>query len=525
MSNGIQVIGESRASDAITTALASAGLCSGGSSRLAVVAGWPCVDKLLGLERELRVPFLLVEDAGDGSVAIGPVFGGRGSVCFRCYLARRRSNGGKQCRPAGSVSVSVLTQLIAQVRSVCESRQSLSEQIQITAGGESIRHVVLPVPGCTSCRFDAWERVPLGLDALVSDRVGLVHEVTALPGTPEPFYGAVAVGCRADAFLNSYALNRGMAVDDSAERARSRAVGESVERYCAAVMPDGLPVASCRELDGKYLDPARLGGNGAEHNGHSPRLRWVQAHNLLTNEPVWVPASSVYVPYNDGCAEPALDVQTSVGLGAGNSLEQAVQHGLAEIVERDASLRAWRYRLPVEAVPSRPFSIRGLHLTRVPDGSGLQVVVAFLESDDPPLTSSGLGARPVLEDAARHAALEAVLTQAWLFNWMATNGRESPQCVQTMVDNALAHALRPELATNRRRWLEPTGVANGSNASISWAAVVDSIPDACYVDITTPDLDAAGIKVVRVLAPGRILADDDYTRSQLGGDATPHPFG
>lgn len=33
------------------------------------------------------------------------------------------------------------------------------------------------------------------------------------------------------------------------------------------------------------------------------------------------------------------------------------------------------------------------------------------------------------------------------------------------------------------------------------------------------------MKVVRVFVPGRVLADDDYTRSQIGGDATPHPFG
>jgi ribosomal protein S12 methylthiotransferase accessory factor len=522
MAYGVKIIGESCAAGNVARALAGAGLRSAASYPVAVVVGWPCVDSLLGLERELRVPFLLVEDAGSGSVAVGPVFGGRGSACLRCYLARRRANGGAQCRPAGPVSSEVLTRLIEHVRAFCEAREPAHEQIQIKAAGECVRHVVLPVAGCASCRPEALEGEPLGLDALVSDRVGLVHEVKAWAGAPEPFRGAVAAGCRTDAFLKTRALNRGMAVDESFERAQARAIGESVERYCAAAMPDGLPVASSRELDGRHLELTQFGGD--EDDGLR-RARWVQAHNLLTSEPVWVPASAVYVPYQDGCAEAALDVQTSVGLGAGGSLEQAVRHGLAEVVERDASLRAWRHRLPVEAVPLQPFSIQGLHVTRVPDSSGLQTVVAFIESDVPPLTSTGLSARPVLEDAVRHATLEAVLTQTWLSEWMATNGRELPRVIETMIDNALAHALRPELAENRRRWIEPAHVADGGGDSASWAAVFASAPEACFVNITTPDVEAAGLKVVRVLVPGRVLADDDYTRSQLGGDATPHPFG
>jgi len=524
MTYGIQVVGDSSVGVAIKAALAGAGLRSGVPSALTIVTGWPCVENLLGFERASRSPFLLVENAGGGSVAVGPVFGARESVCFGCYLARRRANGGKQCRPSISLSAPSLARLVEYVRAVCESRQVLYEQVQITPAGELINHVVLPVPGCASCWSEPRERLAPGTDALVSDRVGLVHEVGELPGTPEPFRGAIAVGCRTDAFWQVQALNRGMAVDETPERARGRAVGESIERYCAAAMPAGLPVASARELGGRYIAPARLGGDGAaERDGR--RARWVRAHNLLTKEPVWVPASAVYVPYGDGCAEAALDVQTSVGLGAGGDLDQAVRHGLAEIVERDATLRAWRHRLPVEAVTHRPFSVTGLHLARVADGSGLNVVVAFLESDAPPLTSSGLGARPDAKDAARHAALEAVLTQAWLCEWLRTNGRECPGVVQTMIDNALAHALRPELAANRRRWLEPARAVNGNYSSVSWEAVLASFPEACFVDITTPDVETAGLKVVRVIVPDRVLADDDYTHSRLGGDATPHPFG
>lgn len=60
---------------------------------------------------------------------------------------------------------------------------------------------------------------------------------------------------------------------------------------------------------------------------------WVRAKNLLSNEKVWLPASSVYL------CSPMLYPFSSNGLASGNHLIEATLHGLYEVIERDAISR------------------------------------------------------------------------------------------------------------------------------------------------------------------------------------------
>ncbi len=76
----------------------------------------------------------------------------------------------------------------------------------------------------------------------------------------------------------------------------------------------------------------------------------------------------------------------------------------------------------------------------------------------------------------------------------------------------------------RRRWLEAPALEPRPD-SRPVMDILDRYPDACFVDLTTSDIAAAGISVVRVLIPDKVLSDDDPLYSRLGGDLTPHPFG
>jgi hypothetical protein len=94
-----------------------------------------------------------------------------------------------------------------------------------------------------------------------------------------------------------------------------------------------------------------------------------------------------------------------------------------------------------------------------------------------------------------------------------------------MIDNAAAHALCPDLANRRREWLYPPVTAQSNGLQNHWKDVLERFPGACWVDITSPDVQTTGLSVVRVLAPGRFLADDDMLRPRIGGCIVPHPFG
>jgi putative methanogenesis marker protein 1 len=67
---------------------------------------------------------------------------------------------------------------------------------------------------------------------------------------------------------------------------------------------------------------------------HDRDIHWTWGYDLVTNAPILIPACSVYHPFHlDN--PPLLNTHTN-GIAAGNTMEEAVSHALAEVIERDA---------------------------------------------------------------------------------------------------------------------------------------------------------------------------------------------
>jgi len=526
MSADVRILGDGALSRSVAGALSRHGIDTSDIAGLAILADWTHVRELQQVVERSDLPVMLIEDAGGGAIAVGPIFAASTPGCLRCYIARRRANGGRECRPATALTSRALAEIVHETRAFLASGRTAlqGEQVEVPVSGVLRRHVLVPVPGCSSCWTGRAPTRNLEFDSLVSSRLGLVHEVRSLEDATDSMVGFTAVGCRTDAFAPLRALNHGLAVDETEERARRRAIAESIERYCAALAPPDLPWARPTELGGRYLDPWSFPAVDPPRR-QNPCLRWVKARLLESGAEIWVAAGLVYVPYNGGSGDLAVGVQSSVGLAAATSLEDAIHSALAEIIEREVCLRTWRHPAPVERIPVGPLPLPGLHLSRVPNDSGLEVVVAFLEQAAVPFTSTGLAARPTTAEAARHATLEAVQSRVWLTRWLAEHPSGHPPTPRTMVDHAVAHAVCRGLAPSRWDWLYPQQVAGGIDRRVSWDEVVRRAPGACYVDLTTRDIERAGIRVVRVLVPGRVLTDDDALRPRIGGRSTPHPFG
>jgi len=96
--------------------------------------------------------------------------------------------------------------------------------------------------------------------------------------------------------------------------------------------------------------PRAYGGSAGPRD---PRP-WVRGVDLGTRAATWVPFESVSMDFvTERLGEPSL-ARNSNGLASGNTLEQAVLHGLCEVVERDAESR-WRadsasYRVDLDTV-------------------------------------------------------------------------------------------------------------------------------------------------------------------------------
>jgi ribosomal protein S12 methylthiotransferase accessory factor len=114
---------------------------------------------------------------------------------------------------------------------------------------------------------------------------------------------------------------------------------ESIERYSSEFMDEyrnKLVKGSYNQLKQKFniLDPHELIlSNDSDYN-HDRDIHWVWGCDLARNEDILVPACAVYHPYHLDDVF-LMDTHTN-GIAAGNTLEEAVVHGLAEVIERDA---------------------------------------------------------------------------------------------------------------------------------------------------------------------------------------------
>nr|WP_239579607.1 YcaO-like family protein [Microlunatus panaciterrae] len=164
-------------------------------------------------------------------------------------------------------------------------------------------------------------------------RLGVTRlaNVTGLDRLGIPVYHAI---CPRSADSISVYAGKGRTVVDACVSA----VMEAAERFCAAAQPPAAVVASLADLlaDGRHLlDPRDHTIELHPDFTVDTPIAWTRGVDLLNERAVLVPQylAGYYLHY-DGL--PTNPIATSNGLASGNSLEEAVLHGLCEVVERDA---------------------------------------------------------------------------------------------------------------------------------------------------------------------------------------------
>ena len=165
-----------------------------------------------------------------------------------------------------------------------------------------------------------------------------IANVTALDTIGVP----VVMVCRPNSRSLAVAQGKGLTL----AAAKASGLMEAMEGYHAERITLPLKLASYEELrythnvvDVSFLP--RL-ASGAFHPNLP--LLWIEGHDLLQHERVWIPYEVVHLNYTlplppgTGCF-----VASSNGLASGNHLLEAISHGICEAVERDATT-LWRLR-------------------------------------------------------------------------------------------------------------------------------------------------------------------------------------
>jgi ribosomal protein S12 methylthiotransferase accessory factor len=250
-----------------------------------------------------------------------------------------------------------------------------------------------------------------------------IANITDLDRVGIPVFSAI----RPSAAAGAISIYSGKGATET--NARISAIMESFER-CLAEQPEvsinlsGIPLTTERVMDtyeslsesapALYPDALLLPQPFAEHTS----LEWVMGHDIINDVEVFVPANAVFHPYNPQNGNQLFRSNTN-GLASGNTIEEAVLHGLLEVIERDALSIAEYTKNPGKEIILSEGDGLNYELKRRMEETGIMVKLWLLDSDiDIPTVVAALD-DTVLKDpallvmgAGSHLSPEIAVTRA-----------------------------------------------------------------------------------------------------------------
>lgn len=125
------------------------------------------------------------------------------------------------------------------------------------------------------------------------------------------------------------------------DHAKASAMMEGFERYSAEKQDENTVTGTIPEISSKGdiidIESLNLPKDFNKTNMESINLEWNIAHDLISGKDYYVASNAIYHPYvNEDNSVFSLFKSNTNGLASGNSLEEAILHGIFEVIERDA---------------------------------------------------------------------------------------------------------------------------------------------------------------------------------------------
>lgn len=336
-------------------------------------------------------------------------------------------------------------------------------------------------------------------------------DVTWLDDIGIPVFQAI----RPDGYTLSVAQGKGL----SSALARISAAMEAIETWHAERVGPGTCTADVGDVEatlGYAVDELTL---VPRHNLHPAlRLEWSRARALTGGGETLVPTSLLRMDGRvTGRWEPQLFHVTSNGLASGNTLEEAVLHGLYEVIERDSAAHRTdgvRQRLLDTGTVDGParhlldlFASAGVEVRAelLTGPMGLPCFRAAITSDLFPVVFLGLGCH-----LDRNVALCRALTEAAQSRLTSISGVRDDMTAEAYWQAEGVTSGRVEGPALGRGFEDAAMIPFGDIESISNQDLSDDLRlvttrvrehterDPLVVDHTRPDV---GVPVVRVICP------------------------
>ncbi len=384
-------------------------------------------------------------------------------------------------------------------------------------------------------------------DDLVDPHVGIVQTVEEVPreiGSPD-FHHFAGRACNTAAFSRHANFRNTGGASVNRDIALAKAIGEAVERYCSALYEiEELPLVSYEDAPFPCVAPdsfALYSPEQYERPGfpwtpfdESTPVRWTPALDLATGQPCHVPAAMVYVPYffYQGTGDAPIVQPISTGLACHSSPAEAAISGICEAVERDAFTITWQAMISAPQLRVETLSDENYNLVERFESTGSSVVVlnitmdvgiptflSVLRSTAPEAPALVFAAATDLdpEKAVRKSLEELAHTRRYSQQIKARMPRMVPDPEHTNVKDQIAHLnfwtdqanapLADFIFASPVRQdfsrIENRATGDPQRDLQILVEMVQAVNHRVLIaDVSTPDIEALGLTVVRAVIPG-----------------------
>lgn len=373
--------------------------------------------------------------------------------------------------------------------------------------------------------------IEINEDKLKTAGITRIADITDLDRIGLPVYTAI----RPTAEYGGVSVYGGKGI--SKDHAKASAMMEGFERYSAERQDsDEITVATANEIssNGDYIDPKSLNlpKEFEKKDISDISLEWSIAHDLITDKDYYIPTNAIYHPYTHENNVESLFKSNTNGLASGNILEEAILHGIFEVIERDAwsifELTHKNYsQIDLDTIESEiinetieKFTSNGINIKLMDFTADINVPTIAASADDTVTRDAGLLTLGIGTHLDPEVAILRALT-------------EVAQSRATQINGAREDTVRADFAREagyermkrinkyyfkqEEEQISLSDIENKSTTSINDDLEIvkkelasNEIKHVLYHDLTRPELD---VSVVRVVIPEMELYAIDQSRA------------
>ena len=375
------------------------------------------------------------------------------------------------------------------------------------------------------------ETIEINQDKLKKAGITRIADITDLDRIGLPIYTAI----RPTAEEGAISIYGGKGI--SKDHAKASAMMEGFERYSAERQDsDETIIATPNEIGryGDYIDPKSLNlpKDFEKKDISDINLEWSKSKDIISGNEYYIPTNAIFHPYaSDSNAESLFKSNTN-GLASGNILDEAILHGMLEVIERDAwsifELTHKNYaQIDIESIESEliidiidKFESEGIKIKLMDFTADIKISTIAASADDTITKDAGL----LTLGMGTHLDPEVAILRALT---------EVAQSRATQINGAREDTVRADFAReagyermkrinkyyfkDEKEKISLSDIENKSTSSITKDIEIvkseltaNDIEKILYVDLTRPEID---VSVVRVVIPEMEVYTIDPSRA------------